>query len=108
MEKKYLIDCLPVNTPPTFERLVDLIEKNFRGYMEQSQAFTTDEIEDAWQRYKTINHLSEDKTPSNPLDLIEWIRVNEYVPWDKVWCKRGEKTIETDQGVLERYKGENK
>lgn len=45
----------------------------------------------------------DDTAPFNPLDLIEWIRVNEYVPWEKVWRKRGEKTIETDEGVWERY-----
>lgn len=54
---------------PTFDQLVSIIEKNFKEYLRQSRAFTDEEIENNWQRYKTLNHLWQDNTTIPQQDL---------------------------------------
>jgi len=51
---------------PTFNELVELIEKNFRDVLEGSRAFTPEEIDKSWSRYKALNHLYQDEPAIQP------------------------------------------
>ncbi len=51
--------------PPSFEQMVGLIEKLFKDSLEMTKAFTAEEIEQGWQRYKTLNHLYQDESKPN-------------------------------------------
>lgn len=51
--------------PPSFEQMVGLIEKLFKDYLQdiRPKMVTSEEIDKAWQRYKTLNHLWQDDQP---------------------------------------------
>lgn len=55
--------------PPSFDEMVGLLEKLFKDGLEMTKAFTTEEIEAGWVRYKTLNHLYKDEqiTPNTQL-----------------------------------------
>jgi hypothetical protein len=47
-------------TPPSFNEMIGLIKKLFTDYLEDVVKSKPDEIEKAWERYKTLNHLYQD------------------------------------------------
>jgi hypothetical protein len=50
-------------TPPSFDEMTSLIKKLFTDYLEDVLKSSPEEIEKAWVRYKTLNHLyREDQT----------------------------------------------
>lgn len=69
--------CPVHDKAPTFYELVAIIEKNFRAAMLQSRAFTSDEIEAGWQRYKRLNHLWQDEQPQQS---EVWVKATERLP----------------------------
>jgi hypothetical protein len=75
--------------PPSFDDMVGLIKKLFTDYLTdiQKNAFTAEEIEKAWERYKILNHLYQDESPSTEgnkereidgLRLLRWISDMEW------------------------------
>jgi uncharacterized protein DUF551 len=93
MQNKYPIESDARTTPPSFDELVGLIKKLFKDSLEITKAFTVDEIESGWQRYKTLNHLYQDgvaatEAVSKGSDAVEWISVDERLPIEsgRYWC----------------------
>lgn len=66
---------------PTFDEMVAMIEKLFKDYLKdiRKNVLTDEQIEEGWQRYKTLNHLYQDEQPKpagavcDP-DFIEFIK----------------------------------
>lgn len=86
-------------TPPSFDDLVGLIEKNFKDYLKQSQAFNDKEIEEGWVRYKTLNHLYQDGMPHLRKESVE-------EQWDSFWkpiVTNEDGTINIEQVKKELY-----
>lgn len=50
---------------PTFDEMVAMIEKLFKDYLKdiRKNVLTDEQIEERWQRYKTLNHLYQDEQP---------------------------------------------
>jgi hypothetical protein len=74
-EKKYN-DMAPKDQAPTFDDLVRIIEKNFKGGLFQSRAFTEYEVNEEWIKFKTLNHLYQDET-KHPSTAI-WVKASEF------------------------------
>lgn len=57
MENTDPINYQPRQTPPSFDEMVKLIERNFKDFLKQSKGFTYQEILTYWEEYKLYNHL---------------------------------------------------
>lgn len=57
-------------TTPSFDELVELIEKNFKQYLRSTKIFDESHIEDGWQRYKALNNLYQDEIKWGSKELI--------------------------------------
>lgn len=60
---------------PSFDEMVGLLEKLFKDSLEMTKAFTAEEIEAGWQRYKTLNHLYQDESI--------WVKANIKPPFNE-------------------------
>jgi hypothetical protein len=64
---------------PTFDEMVGLIEKMFKESLEITKAFTADEIESEWQRYKILNHLYKAEQPTSNTQLPAEVLPKEWL-----------------------------
>lgn len=76
MSDKQYSDLVPHDQPPSYNELIEIIEKNFKNYLKESQAFTEDEIEAQWQRYKALNRLYQSEIPPMRPEDHEQVDVN--------------------------------
>ena len=81
-EKKYPIGGYAPDSDaraqaPIFDEIVGLIEKLFKDSLEMTKAFTAEEIEQGWQRYKTLNHLYQDEIPQQG---SVWVKASDRLP----------------------------
>jgi hypothetical protein len=63
---------------PTFDEMVELIEKNFKDVLELSGITEPDRIADAWRRYKILNHLYQDQPPSTTQGAVWYTEQEMY------------------------------
>lgn len=61
---------------PSFNEMVGLIEKLFKDYLQdiRPKMVTSEEIDKAWERYKTLNHLWQDE----PQPGAVWVKANKF------------------------------
>lgn len=73
MSEKKPIESDALQYGPSFKEMVNLIERLFKDSLEMTKAFTHDEIENGWQRYKTLNHLYQD---DNSRQRPVWVKAS--------------------------------
>lgn len=71
-EKKFAHQSDALQHAPSFDEMVGLIKKLFTDYLQDVLKSSPEEIEKAWMRYKTLNHLYQDI----PQPRAVWVKAN--------------------------------